>query len=445
MKKRIADIVTRFRAEGLGPVRAALQQVAASAKKTRAQTAGVGRGMDRGVESSKRRVLRSFGEISRGGARAFREVNRAATRAYTGMVRGAASTAGAITGALGKISLNRYTLLGGAGILGGIGAGQALKAISPLFTGGLALGGAIGAGILSVLDANKILGLTETLGVGPEVAGQWQLMANRVGLSTDDIGGSLQGLKSTMIESLDPTSDAAKLFKKLGVSVKDGSGQLRSVSKVMFDLSDATSKLTDQQRSFALAEIFGEADAAKISELLRTLGTDREKLLKEFEKNKADGLFASAEDLKRIKEFRVSFLALIAPLKAFARELFLTFEPFFSKVLKNLEVLFRNPEERARIIQDWFVKPFQRGLQLLNDLLRVFAGFDLMAWIGGVDGPTPIMNAWTISLKNFLVEAWRVITGIGALFIGLGAAILDIATLIDNLVERATGVRIGDW
>ncbi|SMC32468.1 hypothetical protein SAMN06297251_10136 [Fulvimarina manganoxydans] len=431
MKKRIADIVTKFRAEGLGEVRAALRRLSDETRRVSRDTdRNMGRrafnGLRTGLQAASR-GMRRLGTEARAAGRQITSVMRGAGRAVAAVGRQVFSKKGAIAAALGA-------------------AGGAAYGAFPLVPGFGALGAAGLAGVLTFQDTKEIRQASSLLGVDPAVASEWQYLGDTVGLAFGDVLGSMQGLGQAMIDSLDPSSDMAAIFKKLGVSAKDGSGRLRNVSHVMTDLARRMQGLSKGQRFFVLSQIFGEGDALKLTELFDKVGKDYGKLQKEFEARKRDKLFVSREQIDAIMKFRSNMSDLILVFKAFARELFLTFAPFFERLMKSFEVFFRNPQNRAKVIQKYFVSPFIRALMLLRDFVKVFTGFDIYGPLFG-QGATKlrVVNDWLYTLKWWLGQAWIVGKGLAFLFISVGWALLDLSRIIDEFIRKSTGFSISQW
>ena len=115
---------------------------------------------------------------------------------------------------------------------------------------------------------------------------QSALIAKQTGLSLEDTAGALalfssQGLNGsdagtsfkTMLMSLNPRSkQAAALMDELGLRAYDAGGKFVGLSQYAGKLQDGLSTLTDEQRSSALATIFG-TDAIRAATVLYQAGS----------------------------------------------------------------------------------------------------------------------------------------------------------------------------
>lgn len=94
------------------------------------------------------------------------------------------------------------------------------------------------------------------------------LMGN-AGLKGSDAGTSL---KQMMLSLTAPTAKAAGLMEELGIAVFDAQGAMLPFRDILGSLEGAMANMTDQQRSAALATIFG-SDAVRAANILLAAGT----------------------------------------------------------------------------------------------------------------------------------------------------------------------------
>lgn len=102
--------------------------------------------------------------------------------------------------------------------------------------------------------------MAEKTGVSVEKLSSLAYAAKINGATVDDLGTAIRALSNKMAESIDPTSQAAKMFDGLGVSVQNADGTLRNVDDVMTDLAGVFSSMEDGAAKSALAvDIFSRA------------------------------------------------------------------------------------------------------------------------------------------------------------------------------------------
>jgi hypothetical protein len=102
--------------------------------------------------------------------------------------------------------------------------------------------------------------MAEKTGVSVEKLSSLAYAAKINGASVDDLGTAIRALSNKMAESIDPTSQAAKMFDGLGISVQNADGTLRNVDDVLTDLAGVFSSMEDGAAKSALAvDIFSRA------------------------------------------------------------------------------------------------------------------------------------------------------------------------------------------
>lgn len=116
---------------------------------------------------------------------------------------------------------------------------------------------------------------------------QAALVANQTGLSVEDTTGVLSAFADagllgsdagtsfkSMLQRLTPVSkEAEREMENLGISAYDASGQFIGITKFAGVLQQQLSGLTDEQRNFALAQIFG-TDAVRAATVLYQQGAE---------------------------------------------------------------------------------------------------------------------------------------------------------------------------
>lgn len=107
--------------------------------------------------------------------------------------------------------------------------------------------------------------IAKSLGITFEsVAAATGIMAD-AGLAGEEAG---RMLRQGMLRLAKPTGEAGKLIKKLGVEVFDADGNMKSLDKVVGELQKGMKGYTGQQKSAALATLFGSESTAGWTVLL---------------------------------------------------------------------------------------------------------------------------------------------------------------------------------
>jgi len=102
--------------------------------------------------------------------------------------------------------------------------------------------------------------MAEKTGVSVEKLSSLAYAAKINGASVDDLGTAIRALSNKMAESIDPTSQAAKMFDGLGVATQNADGTLRNVDDVLTDLAGVFASMEDGAAKSALAvDIFSRA------------------------------------------------------------------------------------------------------------------------------------------------------------------------------------------
>lgn len=102
--------------------------------------------------------------------------------------------------------------------------------------------------------------MAEKTGVSVEKLSSLAYAAKINGASVDDLGTAIRALSNRMAESVDPASQAAKMFDGLGVATQNADGTLRNVDDVMTDLAGVFASMEDGAAKSALAvDIFSRA------------------------------------------------------------------------------------------------------------------------------------------------------------------------------------------
>ena len=113
----------------------------------------------------------------------------------------------------------------------------------------------------AIQAADKIDELSARFNVSAETLSSWGYVADRSGTSLDALAAAVPKLSKAMVEAVDSTSAAARLFRALGVDVLDPlTGKVRKVEQVLPELADVFATLEDDTTEAALAmQLFGKS------------------------------------------------------------------------------------------------------------------------------------------------------------------------------------------
>lgn len=107
--------------------------------------------------------------------------------------------------------------------------------------------------------------MSEKTGVSVEKLSSLAYAAKINGATVDDLGMAIRSLSNKMVESLDPSSQAAQMFSSLGVSAVGADGTLRNVDDVLSDLAGTFSSMEDGAAKSALSiDLFSRAGLSMI-------------------------------------------------------------------------------------------------------------------------------------------------------------------------------------
>lgn len=111
--------------------------------------------------------------------------------------------------------------------------------------------------------------MSERLGVSAEALQEWQYVADKNGVESEALQGSMEKLNKTMYEAAaGKNKEAAALFKKLGINLKDNNGHMRTSADIMPELADGFQKNTNATVRTAMAQkLMGKTGGAMVGVL----------------------------------------------------------------------------------------------------------------------------------------------------------------------------------
>lgn len=113
-------------------------------------------------------------------------------------------------------------------------------------------------GAIDLADETRDLSIR--LGTSTETLSAFGYAATQTGTDMETLGKGLKVLAKNAADSLNPTSEQAKVFDALGVKVTDAEGKLRDLGEMVPEIADKFASLKDGTTKAALAQaLFGRA------------------------------------------------------------------------------------------------------------------------------------------------------------------------------------------
>ena len=109
-------------------------------------------------------------------------------------------------------------------------------------------------------NADAMRDMSIRLGTSVETLSAFGYAASQTGTDVDTLAKGMKVLAKNAADSLNPTSEQAKVFDVLGVKVTDASGKLKDLSQLVPEIADKFKQLEDGTTKAALAQaLFGKA------------------------------------------------------------------------------------------------------------------------------------------------------------------------------------------
>lgn len=140
----------------------------------------------------------------------------------------------------------------------GVGIGTAI-------TAGIAGAAAAATGLAlltkqAINNADAMRDMSIRLGTSTETLSAFAYAASQTGTDIDTLGRGLKVLAKNAADSLNPTSEQAKVFAALGVNVTDATGKMKDLSQLVPEIANKFKLLEDGTTKAALAQaLFGKA------------------------------------------------------------------------------------------------------------------------------------------------------------------------------------------
>jgi hypothetical protein len=180
--------------------------------------------------------------------------------------------------------------------IGNFAAGAAAGGIAAL-TGAMA-----GAVAKTVEWRNRTDDLGKALGTSVEESSGLSLLADRVGMSAEDVSGAMQKLVKGLGDSQSALGSTGTALQNLGISAFDATGDIRPATDILQDVSNVLGNMPDSLTKTSLEmSLFGKSGA----EMNEILGTAANGGIKDFvDQAQKMGLVISPEKSAQIEQFQ---------------------------------------------------------------------------------------------------------------------------------------------
>jgi hypothetical protein len=346
MRRKIADLYTEFRVQGLNTVQAALSTFTTTANRA-LRTVG---------------IPQFLGAVTRGTLLASRGLIEVGRRL------------GVVTMAAGRYAKTMATVATAAGVGAFTAIGKSIKYTSE-----------------DILEINR---LALALGVSFRRVAALAQIGKGYGVDFGDLRGSLIQFSGQVSAALQGSDAQAQYFKMLGVELKGANGQARDFLSILYDVARAQKKLAAPDRAMVLSQLFGEDDASNVSEFLGALGANPKPLSQQLDTVADSGASYDERSLAAAKKFRAATNDLKDAWSSFTKEIFRTFGGPFSEVVWSAAQVLRNN-----------YKPIVEGLAKAWNAV-VGPAFDALT-ILGVNHGAQWNNTWVAKLEPELLEIKR--------------------------------------
>lgn len=424
--KRIANIVTEFKANGVSALKKAMDKIAkaggAVGKAIRKGGKDGKSGLD-DVRQGSTQATTGVQRVAAVGGRLGQALTKASTTAQKAIQKiGTAS--GRVASQVGKLG-SAGARMGSAVAKGALTAGTALARLSMragavgtaiAAIGAAGFGGAIKKAVDSATEDMKNLNETIALTrMSPEQASFWQRFGAENGVEREDVSAIFGAFNTAAAEALqDPESQFAQTFKAMGIQVEGANGKLRDMSSLFTDLAIAQRRLAPQARGMFLAQIFGDGDSLKAGQMLDEAGRlGRGGLNSRFGDMRGRGELVDARQLAAYREYVKMVSRFKDTWRTVQRQVFTDIAPDLTRFF---EVAGRVLRELGPLIRKNLVNGFRSFIVLLGDALTVFTGLDFSNLLGG---KRSIQNTWLYDVKEVADALWASLKAVGVVLLEL--------------------------
>lgn len=269
-----------------------------------------------------------------------------------------------------------------SGVLNGLGGklGGLGKIALGLAAGGLAaVTGAMAGGIATSINWGMQLdNLQDLLGTTARESAGLAVMANRVGLSSEDLGRSLSIMTRGLFDAEGAAGPAGKAIEGLGISTQDAAGNTKDSTALFQEIADVIAKMPDGfEKSSLMMDIFGRS-GVEMGDLLAAAADGG---LSKFQQEAAKlGLNFSQAHIDQIVEFGKKTEFLKSAFQGLGAKIGNAVLPFLTKFLTDSVIPFI--DEYGPVFAKWVGDVIPKAFGMFKDAVQPVV--DAFKWLLGV-------------------------------------------------------------
>lgn len=433
MTKRIATILTEFKAGGVGAFKKATQAVSGAASKVGEKFSGIGQKAKAALDRARTAALATTTALSRIGVQGALGATRM-SGALARLTLRATAVAAAIA-AIGKASLIAFSK----------------KAIDD-----------------TAEDLKMLRQTASFLNISPEEASYYTNLAEQAGLARDEFRDAVGAFREAQGEAVaDPESNFAKIFKDAGIrltkekpldregleairtlrdEMQEAGASARDVEKavagirmelsasekaarptmqVLEDMAVKLAGVTSEERAFFLSQVFGGSDSLKMSELLDRLALDRRDIALQMSASQRQDLLITRRQVRLAQQLDVARGQFNIAFRSVQRQVFVRLAPVLITMLARVTKFFQTSNVAlGRFVSNGLGKVYN----LAHDVLKVFAGFDLNRFFGARS--VDVEATWLYRVKKVLDQ---IVAGVPAAIRGMAALARDVQRIYGSV------------
>lgn len=306
--------------------------------------------------------------------------------------------------------------------------GAAVATVTAVFA---TLGVVITAAVRQIDQLNRVSQLADKFGYTATQMQALNTVLTQMDASLTDVQGVFADVTGALIDSQDPTSEAAQAFERLGIAATDASGNLRSYEEVAVEVSNAVQKAMDDgtmsaQKMYDFQKLIGE-QVLEDSAAVRAYAS----ALELANKRAADGLGISQNAIQVAQEYRQAQNDLMAVFDTMGNQLLEIIVPTFTE----LAVMLYNSYTNGGLLAGVF-NVLKVAATVLISVIKIVG-----ATIIGVDavftGLGRSVDAFFAALDAGFNAPWgRKAEAMRGVFVDLGRDLQEIALDSASNIER---------
>lgn len=439
MTKRIATILTEFKAGGVSSFKKATQAVSGAAAKVGEKFSGIGQKAKAALDRARTAALSTTTALTRIGVQGALGATRM-SGALARLTLRATAVATAIA-AIGKASLVAFSR----------------KAIDD-----------------TAEDLKMLRQTASFLAISPEEASYYTNLAEEAGLARDEFRDAVGAFREAQGEAVaDPESNYAKIFRDAGIRLtketpldREGLEAIRTLRdemqeagasaqdiqkavagirmelgrteksarptmQVLEEMAVKLAGVTSEERAFFLSQVFGGSDSLKMSELLDRLALDRRDIALQMSESQRQDLLVTRRQVRLAQQLDVARGAFSIAFRSIQRQIFVRVAPVLITMLNRITRFFRDANvELGSLVANGLGKIYN----LAHDVIKVFTGFDLNRWFGARS--VDVEATWLFKIKRVLDQ---VVAGIGPAIRGMAALARDVGRIYGSVMAADPG------